>query len=145
MSVSRTHSGSVVVTALAPPVVVGSTYYVSVSSPQYGAATNGAQNVFTYQTVIPTVNVISPAAGNHGTPILIYGTGFQSNAVVSFVPETHGRPTGGPLTASSVSYASSVLITATPPSLQKGTHYFVSVSIPGVTGHSSYFPVLTGS
>jgi large repetitive protein len=147
VTVSRTGANTVEITALAPPIAIGSTYFVSVASPHNGSAANGSGNVFTYQTVVPTVNIISPTSGNSSTSISIYGTGFQSDAVVSFVPESNGQPTGGTtLTASSVTYTSSDLISAVPPSsIQHGTTYFVTVSIPGIQGQSSYFPVFTAS
>ncbi len=145
VTVSRTGANTVVITALAPSIAIGTTYFVSVTSPSNGTAANGSQNVFTYQTVVPTVNTISPTSGptsnnpSNSTLISISGTGFQSNAVVSFVPEAGGTT----LTATSVTYTSSVLITATPPALPSGAAYWVQVSIPSV-GQSSYFPVFTG-
>jgi hypothetical protein len=146
VNVTRSSNNQVVITALAPPILSGSTYFVSVVSPGNGSAANGSANVFTYQAVVPTVNRITPTTGNSSTPITIYGTGFQSNAVVSFVPEQNGQPTGnGTVTATSVTYTSSVVVTATPPNLQAGITYFVTVSIPGQQGHSSYFPLLTAS
>ncbi len=142
VTVLRTGANGVEITALAPPSVVGTTYFVSVTSPNNGSSTNGTQNVFTYQTVVPTVNTISPTSGTSSTTISIYGTGFESNAVVSFVPETNGTAnTSGTVNATSVTYTSSVLITAVPPPLSNGT-YFVTVSIP-LVGQSSYFPVFT--
>jgi hypothetical protein len=144
ITVKRNPNNSVVITALAPPITTGSTYFVSVVSPGNGSAANGNQNVFNYQTVVATVNTISPTTGNSSTTVAISGTGFQSNAVVQFVPEANGVAAGAGLNATSVNYISSTYITATPPALQRGATYFVTVSIPGV-GTSSYFPVLTGS
>ncbi len=148
VTVSLTGANTVEITALSPPIAIGSTYFVQVSSPNNGTATD-TSSVFTYQTVVPTVNLISPTSGNSSTTISIYGTGFQQDAVVTFTSETNGTANATTYNASSVNYTSSVLITAVPPSsLPSGSSsdtYFVTVSTPGITGQSSYFPVFTAS
>ena len=80
------------ISAIAPSITEGTTYYVSVTTNK-GTAADGPGNVFTYTPVAPVVSSISPTTGSiaGGTSVTVTGSGFLSGSVVRFVQESGGH------------------------------------------------------
>jgi len=101
-----------------------------------------------WNPVVPAVSSVSPASGQSGggATVNIYGTGFTSNATVSFLQESGGAPVdpanesgyNPPVSATLVSNpplscAVPSCIQVTSPVVLSGTTYFVTVTTPGGT------------
>ena len=117
------------ITAVSPAITVGTTYFVTVTTPT-GTSANG--RVFTYSPLVPTIAAISVSSGPAlgGTSMTITGTGFVSGASVNFVNESNGSS----VPAASVAVTGATTINVVTPALSAGT-YFVEVTTP--TGTSS--------
>ncbi len=138
------------ITVPSPSVTAGSTYFVSVSTPIGTSAecpegsTSPAQcalnavDVFTYSTIPPTVTSITPNTGSiaGGSSVTLNGTGFLTNALVKFVPESGGTPTGAGVPGNNVDVISSTTLTVVSPGVTSGTTYFITVSTPAGTSPS---------
>jgi hypothetical protein len=133
------------ITAVTPAVTVGTTYYVTVTTPA-GTSSYATSPVFTYLPIVPTISSISPATGpiTGGTSVRITGTGFFTGATVSFVKESAGNAVSPSVivAATSVTVTSATTITAITPAVASGTTYFVTVTTPA-GGLSGYGPVFT--
>jgi hypothetical protein len=119
------------ITAIAPAVTEGSTYYVIVTTPT-GTSAYSANDVFTYQPAVPTVTGISPTSGliGGGNAVTITGAGFLNGATVNFVEESNGTaisPTVSVPAAYVSVTASTSITTVSPPVAAPGT-YFVTVT-----------------
>ena len=81
------------ITARSPAVIVGTTYFVTVTTPG-GTSAYSANDVFTYSatSVVPAISSISTKAGSTfgGTAVTITGIGFYTGATVKFVAESGG-------------------------------------------------------
>jgi hypothetical protein len=145
-----TASSSTSITATAPPVIAGTTYYITVTTP---TGTSAYNPIFTYSPVSPTVGSISTvgtgstAGGSTagGTAVTITGTGFVTGSTVSFTQESGGSAVSPAVISagSNVSVTSDTSMSAVSPAVTVGTTYFVTVTTP--TGSSSYGPVFTYS
>ena len=127
-----TVNGPSSITAIAPAVTEGATYYVTVTTPAGTSAYNSANGVFTYQPTAPTVTGISPNSGlvGGGNAVTITGNGFLNNATVNFVEELNGTlvsPTVS-IPATYVSVTTSTSITAVSPPVSTTGPYFVTVT-----------------
>jgi IPT/TIG domain len=131
------------ITAVSPPVTVGTTYFIIVATS--GGTTGSGPSIFTYKPLVPTAASLSPTSGPPGTGVNITGTGFVSGASVNFVAESGGvaGTTVVTLSGASVSVTSATSITAVSPATTAGTTYFITVSTP--TGTSNNYPIFTGS
>ncbi len=115
------------ITAVSPGIIVGSSYYATVTTPG-GTSAAGAASTFTYSPVKPTVSTVTPNSGavQHGIAVTITGSGFFSGATVSFV-----RVSGGsPLAATAVNVVSSTKITAISYPVTTAGSYYVVVTTP---------------
>jgi hypothetical protein len=141
-------SSSTSVTAVAPPVITGTTYFVTVTTP---TGTSGYGPVFTYSPVSPTVSGISTSgAGSSGstaggTAVTLTGSGFVVGATVNFTEESGGSAVSPTVVVggTNVAVSSDTSMSAVSPPITVGTTYFVTVTTP--TGTSSYGPVFTYS
>jgi IPT/TIG domain-containing protein len=133
-------------TVSSPPISVGATYFVTVTTPG-GTSAYGASDILTYSSAMaPSVSLVGPipignstAGGSTsgGTPVTITGSGYFSGATVNFVPV--GGGTG--LAATSVSVVNPDTITAYSPPAAAASYYVV-VRTPGgssATGTSDVF------
>jgi hypothetical protein len=147
-----TVNGPSSITAIAPAVTEGSTYYVTVTTPT-GTSAYSANDVFTYQPVAPTVTGISPNSGliGGGNAVTITGSGFLNGATINFVEESNGTPVSPTVSvpAAYVSVTASSSITTVSPPVPATETYFVTVttsdgtSIPGAVCPS--YPPPTGT
>jgi hypothetical protein len=131
-------SGSTTITASTPAATSGSTYYVTVTTPE-GTSAEGP--VFTYSSVTPTVSAISPNSGvfTHGTSVTITGTGFVSGATVTFTPV--GGGTGAAATAVNVTNSTTITAVSPPVTGSGSESFYVTVTTP--SGTSANGPVFT--
>jgi hypothetical protein len=138
------------ISAVYPAVMIGSAYYVSVTTSggtsAFGPTVSGTS--FTYSSPgVPVVTSISPTtttlASNAG--LTITGTGFFAGASVNLVQETAGVATGPTLAGLNVSLVSPTSITASTPTLVAGAQYFVTVTTPGGTSAYNLSDVITYS
>ena len=126
-----TVNGASSITAAAPAVTEGTTYYVTVTTPT-GTSAYSANDVFTYQLVAPTVTGISLTSGlvGGGNAVTITGSGFLNGATIDFVEESNGTPVS-PAVSVPAAYVSvtgsSSITTVSPPVSATGT-YFVTVT-----------------
>ena len=141
-------NSSTSITALAPSVTEGTTYYVTVTTPT-GTSAYNTNAVFTYSPVAPTVTSISPAIGTiaGGNAVTITGTGFYQSATqpitVSFIQESGGTVPSNPLTytvtSPNVVVNGGTSITVVSPPVAGGSScqtefcYFVTVTTPAGT------------
>lgn len=133
-----------------PPVMEGTTYYVTVTTPTGTSAylESGTQYAYvTYAPQKPTITSATPLAGPTagGTGITISGSGFYSGATVQFEEESSGD-LASPLVsipATSVDVISSTEITAVAPGITTGDDlsYWVFVTNPGAGQSVSPGPV----
>jgi hypothetical protein len=134
------------ITAVSPAVLIGTLYYVTVTTP---IGTSAYGPTFTYSLVAPIVLAISPATGSTagGTSVTITGTGLVSGATVNLTEEVGGVAVSGPVvvSATSVTVSSPITITAITPSVTAGTTYFVTVSTPSGNSAQSSAAVFTYS
>jgi hypothetical protein len=131
------------ISAVYPAIMVGSAYYVSVTTSSgtsaFGPQVSGTS--FTYAAPgVPKVTAINPTTTPLalGTPVTITGTGFFTGATVAFVQEAFGIVVGPTLSAQPVVLVSPTTITAYTPTMVAGAQYFVTVTTPG--GTSAYNP-----
>jgi hypothetical protein len=133
------------ITAVTPAVTVGTTYYVTVTTPA-GTSSYSTSPVFTYMPIVPTISSISPVSGpiTGGTSVQITGTGFFTGATVNFVKESAGTAVSPSVivAATSVAVTGATTLTAVTPAVASGTTYFVTVTTPA-GGLSGYGPVFT--
>jgi hypothetical protein len=117
------------ITVSTPGVIEGTTYFVTVTTP---GGTSAQSQVFTYQSVAPTITGISQNTGatTGGTSVTITGTGFVSGSTVNFVEQGNSQVS---LPATYVNVNGSTSITAVSPSITTGSNYFVTVTTPGGT------------
>jgi hypothetical protein len=143
-----TVNGPSSITATAPAVTEGFTYYVTVATP-IGNSAYATNDVFTYSPAAPTITGINPSSGSvaGGNAVTITGTGFVSGAIVSFVQESNGTPVTGGVTvgAGSVSVTGSTSITAVSPAVTATGTYFVTVTTSTGTAATSSNDVYTYS
>jgi hypothetical protein len=116
------------ITAVAPGVTSGTTYFVRVqTSDGLSAEGSPANDVFDYAVVVPIVSAVSPTSGPAGTSISITGSGFYDGATVYFASSDSCGTSN--LTATNVNVATPTSITATVPSgLKSDTSYCVTVA-----------------
>jgi hypothetical protein len=125
------------ITAVAPSITAGSTYFVTVTTPSgttaYGSSST---DVFTYTSVPPQVTAIatpgtSPPGGSTagGTAVTITGSGFVNGATVRFTPTSGGTATP----ATNVSVLSDTSIVAVSPGVVSAGSYSVTVKTPAGT------------
>jgi hypothetical protein len=145
-SVLDTHT----ISAVYPAIMIGSTYYVTVTTSggtsAFGPLVSGTS--FTYSAPgVPAVTSVSPTTTPlvSGAALSITGTGFFSGATVNLVQETAGIATGPQLAALNVSLISPTSITASTPILVPGAQYFVAVTTPGGTSAYNLGAVITYS
>ena len=117
------------ITAVAPSIITGTNFYVTVTTPAGTSATSSSA-IYSYGLLIPLVSTISPTTGASGTQISITGVGFFSGATVYFTPGSTCGSSSNPVSATVNSTAS---ITATVPSLSAGSTYCVSIKTSGGT------------
>jgi Tfp pilus assembly protein PilX len=126
-----TVNGPSSITAIAPAVTEGSTYYVTVTTPT-GTSAYSANDVFTYQPAPPTVTGISPNSGliGGGNAVTITGSGFLNGATINFVEESNGAPVSPTVSvpAAYVSVTGSTSITTVSPPVSATGTYFVTVT-----------------
>jgi hypothetical protein len=133
------------ITATAPPILEGATYYVTVTSSTgtspYLNPTSGSYMTVTYAPQTPTVSNVTPTGGATagGTDVTITGSGFFSGATVQFEEESGGSGSGllDPIvsrSASNVVVVNSTTVTAVAPGITTGNnlYYEVFVTNPGV-------------
>ena len=138
-------SSSTSMTLSSPSVTVGTTYFVTVTTPA-GTSAYGS-NIFTYLPLVPTATAIASAftysgtvngttysnnpdgsiAG--GTPVTVTGTGFSSGATVNFVEESAGVDSSPlvSLPGTSVTVNSNTSLTVLSPAVTVGSTYFLSL------------------
>jgi hypothetical protein len=137
-------TGPTTILASSPAVTVGTTYFVTVSTPS-GSSSFGP--IFTFAPLTPIVGGLTATAGPiaGGTGMTITGTGFVSGATVAFVKEVSGIPVvpavSVPAAGATVT-GSTTIILASPAVSGAGT-YYVTVTTPG--GTSAYGPTFTFS
>jgi IPT/TIG domain len=134
-----TYNSTTSLTALAPAMIEGSTYYVTVTTLKGTSAQSGS-DVFTYAAVAPVISAISPNVGSiaGGNSVTITGTAFVSNVLVKFIQESGGTPVSGGVTVSchvglppcQVNVLSSTSMTVVTPGIVTGTTYFITVATP---------------
>lgn len=145
-------TSSTSLTVVSPGTTSGTTYFVTVRTPG-GVTTENAASVFTYEYIVPTVNLVSPASGPDagGTTVTVTGTGFVTGAAVYFIRESSGCPGGtqypvsGAISAS-VSQITPTTITVTTPSVSYGGgayYVYVTTTQGGTHNNSSCFPIFT--
>jgi hypothetical protein len=137
---SVTYTSPTSLTAMAPSVIEGTTYYVTVTTLK-GTSAQAGSNVFTYTAVAPTISSISPNVGSiaGGNSVTITGSGFVNSALVKFVQESGGTPVSGGITVKcnvglppcQVNVLSSTSMTVVSPGIVTGTTYFITVTTPG--------------
>ncbi len=142
-------------TVVAPPVNVGTTYWVEVTTPGNTTnipSTSSQSDVFYYAPLTPTVNTVSPTTGPlSGTTtgngfVTITGTGFIPGATVWFEPQKSCAAPNSASTgngsiqspAGSVTISSDTSITAGLPTGKSGTTLYPVVS--DASGTSSCYP-----
>lgn len=145
-------TSSTSLTVVSPGTTSGTTYFVTVRTPG-GVTAENAASVFTYEYIVPTVNLISPASGpaSGGTTVTITGTGFITGAAVYFIRESSGCPGGNQYPVSSavsasISQITPTTITATTPSVAYGGgayYVYVTTTQGGSYNNSSCFPIFT--
>jgi hypothetical protein len=135
-------NSSTSVTATAPAVITGTTYFVTVTTPG-GTSAYSANDVLTYQLVAPTVSGYGSGSSTSGstaggTSVAITGTGFVTGATVKFTEESGGSPVSPNvvLAATSVTVGSDTSLTAVSPAVTAGTTYFITVTT--AKGTSAY-------
>ena len=137
---------AIAITAVAPAVIVGTTYFVTVTTPGPLTSAYGSAGVYTYVPLYPVVATIKLGTGSHlgGSSVTITGTGFFSGATVNFVEEAAGNPVSPAVTvpATSVVVVSATTITAVTPAVSVATTYYVTVTTPGPYA-SGYGPIFT--
>ena len=119
------NSSGTVITATAPSIITGTTYYVTVSTnPGYPTALSTSWE-FTFQPYYPVADSITPATGAGGPSVTITGLGFLAGGTaVNLIPTTGN---GNSLMATGVSVSSPTSLTAQLPSETTGA-YYVSVT-----------------
>jgi hypothetical protein len=127
------------ISATAPSVIEGVTYYVTVTTLK-GTSPQAGNNVFTYTPVAPVISSISPNVGSiaGGNSVSIIGSAFVSNVLVKFVQESNGTPVSGGVSVSchvglppcQVNVLSSTSMTVVSPGIITGTTYFITVTTP---------------
>jgi hypothetical protein len=126
------------ITALSPAITAGTTYYVTVVTPNEPATTG---QVFTYFAQVPTVTGLTVSSGpmTGGTGLTVTGTGFVVGATVNFIKVTLGNPVvlGVTVPAASAVVTGATTIEVTTPAVTSGTTYYVSVTTPGGTSPNS--------
>lgn len=136
------------ISAIAPAITEGSTYFVEVTTNK-GANADGPATVFTYTPVAPVVSSISPTTGSiaGGTSVTVTGSAFMAGAVVRFVQESGGTvvPGGATLPGTYVHVASSTSLTVVSPGVITGTTYFVTVHTASGTSSTGPTDVFTYS
>jgi hypothetical protein len=141
-------NSSTSITADAPTVTEGTTYFVTVTTPT-GTSAYNTNAIFTYSVVAPIVTNISPAIGTiaGGNAVTITGTGFYQSATqpitVSFIQESGGTVPGNALTytvsSPNVVVNGGTSITVVSPPVAGGSScqtefcYFVTVTTPAGT------------
>jgi hypothetical protein len=132
-------------TVVSPAVTAGTTYFITVTTPQ-GTSAYVNSAIFTYSGLVPVVAFVSPTSGSTagGTSVTITGTGFVTGATVTFVQESGGTAVSPTVSfpATNVNVIGSTSISASSPAATAGT-YFVTVTTP--TGTSSNSVVFTVS
>ena len=126
------------ISAISPPVIEGSTYFVTVTTPTGTSAYTGSA-VLAYSAKAPVLSGMTPSGGATagGTGVTITGSGFFAGATVQFKEETSacsGTLATSPaisLNATSVTVVSSTSLTAVAPGILTGTCYLVFVTNPG--------------
>jgi hypothetical protein len=153
-------SSSTSMTLSSPSVTVGTTYFVTVTTPA-GTSAYGS-NIFTYLPLVPTATAIASAftysgtvngttysnnpdgsiAG--GTPVTVTGTGFSSGATVNFVEESAGVDSSPlvSLPGTSVTVNSNTSLTVLSPAVTVGSTYFVTVTTAAGTSAPVSVPFL---
>lgn len=143
---SVTVTSATSITATAPAITEGSTYFVTVTTLK-GTSSYASSDVFTYTSVAPVVTSISPSTGSiaGGTSVTVTGSGFLNGAVVRFVQESGGTPGGATLAGAYVNVLSSTTLTVVSPGVTSGTTYFITVRTPSGTSPTSGAEVFTYS
>jgi hypothetical protein len=138
LSVTPSNVTASSLTASTPAITTGSSYYVTVTTPE-GTSADTASAEFTYSPVTPTVTGISTSTGaiSGGTSVTITGTGFISDATVNFV-DTANTNVIVPAPTTNLTIVNGIpTITAVSPGITQGTTYYVTVTTaPG--GTSAY-------
>jgi hypothetical protein len=120
------------ITAVSPSIIIGTTYFVTVTTSAGTSSTTSAA-IYTYSLLVPLVSTIAPVTGSTittGTAVTVTGTGFFTGASVYFTPGT-SCGTSNPASSPTVNSTSSISTVA--PSLTTGTTYCVSVATGGGT------------
>lgn len=122
---SVTVNSSTSISTVAPGVTLPTSYFVVVTTPT-GTSAQSPSQVFSYVSVLPVVNTISPSSGGTpgGTAVQINGTGFTLSATVSFVPVGGGTA----LPATRLTVNSAILMTAVSPPSATASSYYVEVT-----------------
>ena len=136
------------ITATAPAVSAGTSYYVSVLT-HTGASADSAKAIFAYSPVVPAVTGLNNTTGSTagGTSLTITGTGFVTGSIVQFVQESGGTVVvpNVIVNATSVTVSSPTEITVITPSVTSATTYYVQVVTPSGPSATSPGDVFTFS
>ena len=121
------NSSGTVITATAPSIITGTTYYVTVTTLPGGTTAQSANFEFTFQPYYPVADSITPTSGGNGTSVTITGLGFLSGGTtVTLIPTNGGN---GTLTLTNVSVSSPTSLTAqVPTGGTNGAMYYVSIT-----------------
>jgi hypothetical protein len=141
---SSTVLSSTVITATSPSVTEGTTYFVTVTTPNGTTATTATSptgsTIFTYVATTPTISStggVTPNSGvatTGGTSIAIAGTGFYSGATVDFTEVGNSTVV---LPGIDVSVTSDTAMTVVTPSVTSSTPFYVTVTTPAGTSSLS--------
>jgi IPT/TIG domain len=135
------------ITAVAPLVTEGATYYVTVRTPT-GTSAYASNAVFVYTQVNPTAtNVTSPGGqtnpgggSNGGTAVTIYGSGFYSGDTVNFVEATSSYQPVSPVVSVPANF---VAVSQSPTVCTQGPPPCLTAVSPAVTVGSTYLVTVT--